>query len=182
MFAACSASGFLRDALRIACRSDSDSNTCNLSPPLTRAMNFHPRCQTYFMPRFLAADFKLQNSLNFSSERASLINILQCLTCLESKEMFRSSVLKRVRFDFASNTLLTREREKRRTAILHYLFDCSLFFGGTERGRAIGISELWRQPAVECHHYLSPASRSEPLPKQHRWHSLQRTEAILTGL
>ena len=50
-------------------------------------------------------------------------------------------MLRRVRFDFASDTLLTIEQEERRTAILLDLFDCLLFLGGTGRGRASVISK-----------------------------------------
>ena len=69
----------LRDADCIACKFNSDSNTWTLSPLRILAMNFSPRCQTYFMPRPLAAHLKLQKSLYLSFESVSLTNILQVL-------------------------------------------------------------------------------------------------------
>ena len=60
----------LRDADCIACKPDSDSNTCTLFSLRILAMNFPPWCQTYFIPRLIAADLKLQKSLYLSLESA----------------------------------------------------------------------------------------------------------------
>ena len=64
----------LRDADCIACKPDSDSNTCTLFSLRILAMNFPPWCQTYFIPRPLAADLKLQKSLYLSFESGPLTN------------------------------------------------------------------------------------------------------------
>ena len=100
------------------------------------------------MPRFFAADFRLQNKLNLSFERASLINILQCfLKRVERSQpnivRSRSSVQKPVRLDFACNTLLTREGEESVTAILLLgKFVCSTVGLIKDRGKARVISEI----------------------------------------